>query len=188
MSTYETYDMLQWLDNKELHPITEKGHKYSWSNREGGERLTLTKMDHAIGNIHWLNKFIHASVLYAKPQTSDHTPLILSLRALVQTQRKPFRFFNYLCEHQDFLRTVDEAWKIWVKGVALQKIWHKLNNVKSSLEKLHSREFAGITGKIKEWEENLDNIQPVMQDDPSNILCPPARERSYLPSEEMEED
>lgn len=50
VSTYETYDMQQWLERKELHPISERGHRYSWTNKEVGDNRTLTKIDHAIGN------------------------------------------------------------------------------------------------------------------------------------------
>ncbi|XP_057529819.1 uncharacterized protein LOC130808359 [Amaranthus tricolor] len=61
VSTYEIYDMLNWMDDKELHPVTERGHKYSWTNKEKGEKRTLTKIDHAIGNLHWMDKYSQAS-------------------------------------------------------------------------------------------------------------------------------
>lgn len=54
VTTYETYDMLQWLESKELHPITERGHQYSWNNKNEGKNHTLTKIYHAIGNLQWL--------------------------------------------------------------------------------------------------------------------------------------
>ncbi|CAO2816302.1 unnamed protein product [Amaranthus hypochondriacus] len=168
VSTYETNDMLQWLENKKLFPIIERGHKYSWSNREKGDNRTLTKIDHVIGNIQWLNSFSQASVLYANPQTSNHTPLILNLTRLAHNQSKPFRFFNYLCEHKDFLQVVSEAWRIKVKGSGLQKIWYKMKNVKASLKSLHIKEFAGIEEKIKAWEETLDKIQNELQSNPTN--------------------
>lgn len=123
VTTYETNDMLQWLDDKELHPICERGHNYSWSNKENGEKRTLTKIDHAIGNLQWLNTFDQARVYYANPQTSDHTPLILTLTRPSQKQSKPFRFFNYLCDHSEFLNVVQDAWNIKVKGTGLQKFW-----------------------------------------------------------------
>ena len=109
VSTYEIYDMLNWMDDKELHPVTERGHKYSWTNKEKGEKRTLTKIDHAIGNLQWMDRYSQASVCYANPQTSDHTPLLLTLTRQDQKESKPFRFLNYLCEHQDFLKVVREA-------------------------------------------------------------------------------
>ena len=101
--------MLKWMEDKELHPVTERGHKFSWSNKEKGEKRTLTKIDHAIGNLQWMDRYSQASVCYANPQTSDHTPLLLTLTRQDQKESKPFRFLNYLCEHQDFLKVVREA-------------------------------------------------------------------------------
>ena len=52
VSRYEIYDILKWMDDKELHPVTERGHKFSWTNKEKGDKRTFTKIDHAIGNLH----------------------------------------------------------------------------------------------------------------------------------------
>lgn len=49
VTTYETHDMQTWMEDMELHPMVEKGHRYSWSNKEKGGHRTLTKIDHAIG-------------------------------------------------------------------------------------------------------------------------------------------
>ena len=51
VTTSEIYDMHSWMDDKELPPIIEHGHKYSWTNKEEGQKCTLTKIDHAIGNL-----------------------------------------------------------------------------------------------------------------------------------------
>lgn len=179
VTTYEMYDMLQWIETKELHPITEKGHAYSWSNREEGENRTLTKIDHALGDLQWMTQFSHATVRYANPQSSDHTPLIINLQNHDQHHSKPFRFFNYLCDHHEFLKVVEDAWRMDVGGTGLQKLWHKLNNVKRSLKKLHTREFAGIQSKIKTWEEALDKVQSDLQHDPSRCMIKMDLRKAY---------
>ena len=60
--TYELYGMQHWMEDMELHPIIDQGRKYSWTNQEEGQKRTLTKIDHAIGNLHWIDKHGHAYV------------------------------------------------------------------------------------------------------------------------------
>ena len=109
VTTYEMYDMRKWMEDTELHPVIERDHKFSWTNKEKGDNRTLTKIDHAIGNLQWMDRYSQASVYYANPHTSDHTPLLMTLTRQNQKESKPFRFLNYLCEHQDFLKVVREA-------------------------------------------------------------------------------
>ena len=163
VTTYEMYDMGKWMEDMDLHPIIERGHKFSWSNKEKGDNRIFTKIDHAIGNLQWMDRYSQASVCYANPQTSDHTPLILTLTRHYQLESKPFRFLNYLCDHQDFLQVVRAAWNINAKGTGLQRLWYKMKNVKMGLKQLHTKEFSGITDKIKEWEGILDCIQTELQ-------------------------
>ena len=163
VTTYEMYDMRKWMDDMELHPIIERGHMFSWTDKEKGDDRILTKIDHAIGNLQWMDRYSQASVWYANPQTSDHTPLIVSLTCQYQQECKPFRFLNYLCEHQDFLQVVRAAWKIKTKGTGLQRFWYKMKNVKKGLKQLHIKEFSGIKDKIKEWEGTLNCIQNELQ-------------------------
>ena len=166
VTSYERYDMHKWMDDMELHPLPERGHKFSWSNKEKGDNRILTKIDHAIGILQWMDRYSQASVCYANPQTSDHTPLLLILTRHYQKGNKPFRFFNYICDHQDFLQVVRESWNATNIGTGMQRIWYKLKNVKSGLKKLHTKEFAGIHGKITDWECILDRVQSDLQATP----------------------
>ena len=80
VTTYEMYDRQRWMEDMELHPIREQGHAYSWTNKEEGKKRILTKIDHAVGNLKWMDKFSQAHVLYGNAQSSDHTPLVLTLK------------------------------------------------------------------------------------------------------------
>nr|QIA97950.1 hypothetical protein AP_R.00g000460-v1.0.a3 [Amaranthus palmeri] len=168
VNTYETGDMQNWLDQKELHPLPERGHQFSWTNKEEGENRILTKIDHAIGNIQWLSRYNQVGVLYDNHQSSDHTLLIVNLLEHGQKQNTPFRFFNYLCDHKDFLKVVDEAWQIEVRGDGLQKLWHKMKNVKRGLKQLHNKDFAGVKDKIMHWEQQLQKTQTDLQSNPTS--------------------
>lgn len=68
-----------------------------------------------------------------------------------------------MCDHQDFLIVVRDAWRIKTKGDGLQNLWYKLKNVKTGLKRMHSKEFSGITTKINTWEKEHDCTQTEMQ-------------------------
>ncbi|KAF3631434.1 hypothetical protein FXO38_26666 [Capsicum annuum] len=43
------------------------------------------------------------------PQLSDHSPLCIELEQQVVSGTKPFRFYNYLAEHEQILQEVQTA-------------------------------------------------------------------------------
>ena len=49
----------------ELHPLNVHSHRYSLTNKEEGQKRTLTKIDHVIGNLHWMDKYSQGHVRYA---------------------------------------------------------------------------------------------------------------------------
>lgn len=65
VTTYETYDMRSLMEDMELHPLPTHGHSYSWSNREEGQTRILTRIDHTIGNMQWMDSFGQEHVTYA---------------------------------------------------------------------------------------------------------------------------
>lgn len=58
--------------------------------------------------------------VFHAPDISDHTPCCIEpIRPLPQAGTKPFKFFNYLTLHPDFLKLVAETWVcMFVHGCA----------------------------------------------------------------------
>lgn len=131
-----------------LHALKEFGHEFSWSNRDEGENRVISKIDHAIGNIPWMNSFAAIPVYYDNAKTSDHCPLLIKLSHPPPGNRRPFKFLNYLTDHPEFLQRTEKAWNIKVAGYGTEIIWRKLQNVKKELKHLHSLEFQGIQNKL----------------------------------------
>lgn len=82
------------------------------------------------------------------PRFSNHSPIAISLEDVQGKGKRPFRFFNYLAQHNTFMQLVEEAWRKPVQGHLMQKIWAKLKKVKHVLTKLNRREFTGIENKL----------------------------------------
>ena len=61
---------------------------------------------------------------------------------------RPFKYFNYLASHPDFLDTVRYAWNIDVSGFPMARLWCKLKQVKLALKTFHSTHFGNIHDRI----------------------------------------
>lgn len=77
---------------------------FSW-NSKGGEMVirVFSKIDHCFGNLPWMDLFTEVVVNYMQESLSDHTPLVLRLDEPDSGGTRPFRFFNYMAEHDQFL-------------------------------------------------------------------------------------
>jgi len=52
---------------------------------------------------------------------SDHSPLIVDIEPQLKMGRKPFKFLNIWCEHEQFMGVVKEAWEVRVEGNAMYR-------------------------------------------------------------------
>ncbi|KAG5400318.1 hypothetical protein IGI04_014925, partial [Brassica rapa subsp. trilocularis] len=73
--------------------------------------------------------------------------------------RKPFRFFNYLTEHTDFLSTVKETWDtsepLFHSRLALSRFHQKLKLLKQPLRALNRTHYGDLPGRTKQAYEEL---------------------------------
>lgn len=86
-------------------------------------------------------------VEYLSSGLSDHSPLVIRGDIQIRQGGRPFKFFNYMAEHQDFGQVVREGWNTTVKEHAMFELWENLKYVKIGLKKLQSREFAKLERK-----------------------------------------
>ena len=75
---------------------------------------------------------------------------------------KPFKIFNYWCDHKDFLRWVEEAWDIEVSGTPMFKLYQKLKATKVKLKTINKDLFGGITQRVEMARGKLENFQRKM--------------------------
>ncbi|XP_075104573.1 uncharacterized protein LOC142178608 [Nicotiana tabacum] len=80
-------------------------------------------------------------------------------------QRKkasPFRFFNCIAEHPQFIQEVDQAWSTTGKDGKLQGVWNKLKRVKQVIKGLNTQHYKGVEDKIKVIRRELQEVQNKM--------------------------
>lgn len=103
------------------------GCRYTWcNNRKIG--VVQEKLDRCIVNWEWRKIFPNVVATALPPITSYHSPLVIEENPSSIYKQKVFKLETYWIEHADFVKTVDQAWRIEEADVM-----KKLNSVKSSL-------------------------------------------------------
>ncbi|KAL0283763.1 UNVERIFIED_CONTAM: hypothetical protein Sradi_7218100 [Sesamum radiatum] len=106
------------------------GCPFTWHNCSSGRRSLWRRLDRALVNDIWLNRWPHSTYLSALPMTSDHSPLIL-----LGAERRPvggvFRFDNFLANQPGFLFSVRQVWRNRIFGTAMYGVTRKLRALKA---------------------------------------------------------
>ncbi|XP_021852263.2 uncharacterized protein [Spinacia oleracea] len=155
----ETRDFEGCIDATDLNEIKSRGHFYSWSNKGQGQTRICSRIDRVFGNTDWHSTFLDAVVDYLNPGISDHSPLLLSCNINVKTGGRPFKFFNYMADHDEFMQVVQEKWNISVNGTPMFTVWQKMKAIKGGLKHLHHRDFSRLEERIELLRKELDGIQ-----------------------------
>lgn len=130
-TTYKSYYDQTWVT------VSLWGHFYSWSNKSIGEARTCSKIDRCIISSLWLTHYSNAIVEYMNLGISDHSPLVLQCVAAGQSKGRPFRFFNYMAEHECFLPILENSWGQYSGENMMQSIWRRLKEIKQHLKVIH---------------------------------------------------
>ncbi|XP_019232866.1 PREDICTED: uncharacterized protein LOC109213514 [Nicotiana attenuata] len=117
----------------------------------------FSRIDRVVVNSEWITKMPHLDAMVMNPYFSDHSPLCIKFGEEPQNFR-PFRFFNHLADHKEFLQIVTNAWT-GKETAQMSGIWRKLKAVKGELKKLNTTEFAAVDKKVKHARQQLQEIQ-----------------------------
>ncbi|KAK4721641.1 hypothetical protein R3W88_011874 [Solanum pinnatisectum] len=94
----ELRDFKQCLLDTRLTKLKTVGRNYTWTNGH-----TYSSIDKSLVNAMWLQSWTHLECNILDPRFSDHSHLCVTIEARENTGPKPFRFFNYLADHPEFM-------------------------------------------------------------------------------------
>lgn len=155
----------------ELLDLPFVGALFTWWNKRE-EDPTGNKLDRAMVNGEWLNAFPQSFAKFEVGGVSDHARCLVRLTGHLDESRKPFRLFNYLTEHEDFLPTVKEAWEaspmFYHSRSALSCFHKKLKALKFHLRALNKANYDDLQNRTKHVYDELCECQNKVLLDP----CP----------------
>ncbi|XP_016435958.1 uncharacterized protein LOC107762145 [Nicotiana tabacum] len=97
-----------------------------------------------------------------EPMVSDHSPLKLVIYQAQGKKNRPFKFFNCITEHPQFMKHIEEAWKDGSTNGRMQKVWNNLKGVKEAIKNLNTQHYKGVDDKIKDLRRELQGIHEEM--------------------------
>lgn len=82
---------------------------FTWINNRP-ENFIQKRLDRALGNQSWLFQFTEASIIVKPQGLMDHCSLLLhSPMQLLEKYYKPFQFYNYICNLDDFSEVIKKG-------------------------------------------------------------------------------
>ncbi|KAG2293076.1 hypothetical protein Bca52824_039745 [Brassica carinata] len=116
-------------------------------------------MDWALVNGDWLRCFPHSHAHFEAGGISDHARCYVRIAERPAGNKKPFRFFNYIAEHDQFLPTVqrvgDPSRPLFHSRTVLQMFHTKLKLLKFHLRALNRTQYGDISTKTREAYASL---------------------------------
>ena len=85
------------------------------------------------------------------PYFSDHTPSLANIEVALRVAGTwPFKFYNFLIAHPDFLTTIQEGWKVLQPETwSLSALSKKQKIFEKYLKKLHKNNYSEIQKKSR---------------------------------------
>lgn len=150
----ELKDFKQCLLDIGLIEMKTTGRNYTWTNGN-----TYSRIDKALVNAIWMRTLTHMECKIFDPSFSDHSPLCVIVVEEENTGSKPFRFFNYLADHPDFMKIVKSNWTSQRQASSMADVWEKIKRLKQLMRRLSNHDLQGIQTKVSMIRNQLKELQ-----------------------------
>ncbi|XP_019223582.1 PREDICTED: uncharacterized protein LOC109205329 [Nicotiana attenuata] len=154
----EVRDFKKFVGDAGLTEIRTIGRHYTWTNNNVHNRI-----DRILVNAEWIQKWPQMEGIIMQPKFSDHCPLKITMSENIVQDKRPFKFFNCLANHQKFEEIVSHYGRRKHSGNKMQNVWYKLKAMKGELKKLNTQEYCSVGNKIQETKNKLMKLQQDMK-------------------------
>jgi hypothetical protein len=162
----EFNDIISRFAFRELHL---SGGFFTWSNNQANP--TLEKLDRILINSAWETVFSLSGARKIPRVMSDHNPIIVDTKEVVEIKSREFRFEKSWLLHPDFHMRVEKAWKSPVSATdSISVIQEKLKKVKNSLKGWGANARGDSLKLKKELLCELENLEALEEE---NVLPGP---------------
>lgn len=154
----------------DMEDLKYSGCHFTWSNKQDPSHHISSKIDRVLVNEQWIKTFNCSSAHFHLPGISDHSPAVVFINPDPRRTKKPFKFFNFLVHHPDFLSTVQKVWRKVILGNPMFVVCEKLRLLQMDLKKLNTKDFSDISIRAIAARQSLDRIQYDLGQDPTNAI------------------
>ncbi|XP_019251096.1 PREDICTED: uncharacterized protein LOC109230012 [Nicotiana attenuata] len=95
----EVKDFKEYMMDIGMSELQYMGREYTWTNNH-----VYSRIDRGLVNIDWMMNMPALKIQVLEPLISDHSPLKLMITQVNRKKSSPFRFFNCIAEHPQFLQ------------------------------------------------------------------------------------
>ena len=127
------------------------------------------KLDRALVNSEWFDKFPNSHATFHAPGISDHSPITVDMGTVTRKKGIPLKFYNYWASLDNFDDIIDKAWNINIEGAYQFQLCQKLRNVKTELKKFTKNIFGREKINADNARKALMDCQTMIDQYPDNL-------------------
>ncbi|XP_009771372.1 uncharacterized protein [Nicotiana sylvestris] len=153
----ETKDFKEYMSDTGMNELQYVGRSYTWTNHH-----TYSRIDKGLVNANWMMTMPNMKVQVLEPLVSDHSPLKLVITQAQGKKNRPFRFFNFIVDHSQFMQQIEIAWKERSTKGIMQAVWNNLKSTKEAIKRINIQHYKWVDERIKEIRKKLQLVQEEM--------------------------
>jgi hypothetical protein len=142
------------LQDCSLNDLGYRGSLFTWTNCQEGDGLTKERLDRAVANREWCERYQNSDLWILAAQSSDHKPICLCMGGCDEmsgVSSKRFKIEASWMIDADYKQVVDDAWvNGGLGGSAMQMVQQKLAYCQTELSSWSSRKFGNASKTLKD--------------------------------------
>ncbi|KAH0698474.1 hypothetical protein KY284_012689 [Solanum tuberosum] len=164
----EIMDFTYCISECALNELNVLGSSYTWWNGRIEEDIIFKRLDRLLGNNESMNLLLDSEVTHLIRHGSDYAPFHAVCNSTYNKISKPFRFLNLWTKHNDFLKLVEECWKMECSGSTFMILHTKLKRVRTILVEWNRKTFGNIFQKIATMEDVIKAKEAQLEVSPTS--------------------
>ncbi|XP_071902725.1 uncharacterized protein [Coffea arabica] len=167
------------ISNCRLQELSYTGSSYTWSGIRAGTRI-WKRLEKTLVNQQWLDFLPNTSVQHLNHTSSDHSPLLVSMRPASASVPKSFKFQTFWISNPGFISTVQSNWELSTQGYGMYRLAFKLKRLKTWLRHWSKHQFGDIFQAARQHEIEVQQKEVLYEANPTEeareaLHCAPGR-------------
>ncbi|XP_013594673.1 PREDICTED: uncharacterized protein LOC106302786 [Brassica oleracea var. oleracea] len=133
------------------------GDMLSWVGKRAGGTTVRCRLDRAVGNADWHEKFPHTGVKYMRLWGSDHRPILADILTKPTRRIKKFKFDKRWLDNEELRQVILEGWKSpdLPPNATIMEHISSCRKALSEWRRQHNVNSAKLVEELKEKVEGL---------------------------------